>query len=53
MWIPFGREFLTAETLAGVRGSLSSDVEVFAMGGLGFGDTLGNLLWLLWFSRTN
>jgi outer membrane protein OmpA-like peptidoglycan-associated protein len=42
MWIPFGREFLTAETLAGVRGSLSSDVEVFAMGGLGFGDTLGN-----------
>ncbi len=42
MWIPFGREFLTAETLAGVRGPLSSDVEVFAMGGLGFGDTLGN-----------
>ncbi|MDY7231317.1 OmpA family protein [Hyalangium rubrum] len=42
MWVPFGREFLTAETLVGVRGPLSSDVEVFAMGGLGFGDTLGN-----------
>jgi OmpA-OmpF porin, OOP family len=42
MWVPFGREFLTAETLAGVRGALSNDVEVFAMGGLGFGDTLGN-----------
>ena len=42
LWIPFGRELLTAETLAGVRGSLSDDVEVFAMGGLGFGDTLGN-----------
>jgi OOP family OmpA-OmpF porin len=42
MWIPFGREFLAAETLAGVRGSLSNDVEVFALGGLGFGDTLGN-----------
>ena len=42
MWIPFGREFLTAETLVGVRGPLSNDVEVFALGGLGFGDTLGN-----------
>ena len=42
MWVPFGREFLTLETLAGVRGPLSSDVEVFALGGLGFGDTLGN-----------
>jgi outer membrane protein OmpA-like peptidoglycan-associated protein len=42
MWIPFGRELLTAETLAGVRGPLSSDVEAFAMAGLGFGDTLGN-----------
>jgi OOP family OmpA-OmpF porin len=42
MWVPFGREFLTAETLAGVRGNVSSDVEVFALGGLGFGDTLGN-----------
>jgi len=42
LWIPFGRELLAAETLAGVRGSLSDDVEVFAMGGLGFGDTLGN-----------
>ena len=42
MWIPFGREFLAAETLVGVRGPLSNDVEVFALGGLGFGDTLGN-----------
>jgi outer membrane protein OmpA-like peptidoglycan-associated protein len=42
MWIPFGRELFTAETLAGVRGPLSDKVEVFAMGGLGFGDTLGN-----------
>ncbi len=42
MWIPFGRELLTAETLAGVRGNVSSEVELFAMGGLGFGDTLGN-----------
>jgi OOP family OmpA-OmpF porin len=42
MWVPFGKEFLTAETLAGVRGPLSPDVEVFALGGLGFGDTLGN-----------
>jgi OOP family OmpA-OmpF porin len=42
LWVPFGRELLTAETLAGVRGALSSDVEAFAMGGLGFGDTLGN-----------
>jgi len=42
MWVPFGRELLTAETLAGVRAPLSSDAEVFAMGGLGFGDTLGN-----------
>ncbi|MFL5347473.1 MAG: OmpA family protein [Hyalangium sp.] len=42
MWIPFGREFLTAETLVGVRGPLSDDVEVFALGGAGFGDTLGN-----------
>ncbi|WP_224240613.1 OmpA family protein [Hyalangium gracile] len=42
MWIPFGREFLTAETLVGVRGPLSDDVEVFAMGGAGFGDTLGS-----------
>ncbi len=42
MWIPFGREFLTAETLVGVRGPLSDDIEVFALGGAGFGDTLGN-----------
>lgn len=42
MWIPFGREFLAAETLVGVRGPVSNDVEVFAAGGLGFGDTLGN-----------
>jgi len=42
MWIPFGREFLAAETLVGVRGPLSNEVEVFALGGMGFGDTLGN-----------
>jgi outer membrane protein OmpA-like peptidoglycan-associated protein len=42
MWVPFGKEFLTVETLAGVRGPLSDTVEVFAVGGLGFGDTLGN-----------
>jgi len=42
LWVPFGKEFFTAETLVGVRGPLSSDVEVFALGGLGFGDTLGN-----------
>jgi OOP family OmpA-OmpF porin len=42
LWLPFGKEFFTAETLVGVRGPLSSDVEVFALGGLGFGDTLGN-----------
>ncbi len=41
MWIPFGREFLAAETLVGVRGPLSDTFEVFAMGGMGFGDTLG------------
>ncbi|MBN1208255.1 MAG: OmpA family protein [Myxococcaceae bacterium] len=41
MWLPFGREFLAAETLVGVRGPLSDTFEVFAMGGMGFGDTLG------------
>ncbi|WP_224371523.1 OmpA family protein [Hyalangium versicolor] len=42
LWIPTGHEFLTAETLVGVRSPLSNDVEVFALGGAGFGDTLGN-----------
>ncbi len=42
MWIPFGTEFLAAEALAGVRGKLSDDMEAFALGGLGFGETLGN-----------
>ncbi|WP_075005728.1 OmpA family protein [Stigmatella aurantiaca] len=39
--IPFGTESLSAEALAGVRSPMTNDVEVFAMGGMGFGGTLG------------
>jgi OmpA-OmpF porin, OOP family len=39
--IPFGTESLSAEALAGLRSPMSHEVEVFAMGGMGFGGTLG------------
>ncbi|ADO68122.1 OmpA family protein [Stigmatella aurantiaca] len=39
--IPFGTESLSAEALVGVRGPRSSGIEVFALGGMGFGGTLG------------